>query len=197
MNLYQTATPWGKPQDVKVLDEGIIRFHCAGHGGYFVSEARLAEMPEALRCGEPESSGSWFEEDEEWAQVALSFPNLFPVATVTSAESTLRNWRPNQWEKWTGKKLTPAESVVRREEAFYVEHRNDLIVLTAWGSWHRDVPDGMVGVSAMRGGRRFPTDEAESYWLVPEGEYSTRPNDFVAFVVDENRHTRMSKAIGL
>lgn len=196
MNQYPSYTPWGSPQDTTEIAEGIVRFSCAGHGGYFVTEARLAEMPEALRAGDAADGGQWFEEDEDWSFVAVAFPQYFETEHVESAKKTLRNWRPEAWEKWSGKTLTLAESHKKREDAFYAEHRDDLLVTTAWGSWHKDVPDGMVGVCAMRGGRRFPTAEPESYWLVAQDEYSNHPAGFIAFVVDPGRHTRMEKAIG-
>lgn len=60
----------------------------------------------------------------------------------------------------------------------------------AYGSWHKGVPEGYVGVFAIRGGWRYnqATDDAESqYFLVPKDEYNAR--GALPFVVDPSRHT--------
>ena len=49
-------TPWGKAQDVTWLADGIVFVGTAGHGGIWVSPARMEEMPEHLRKIRTESS---------------------------------------------------------------------------------------------------------------------------------------------
>ena len=64
-------------------------------------------------------------------------------------------------------------------------HQDQLITLCAWGDWHEDVPEGMVGVCAVLGGRTV--DESlraeELYYLVPKDEYTPG-----FFVIDPARH---------
>ena len=66
-------------------------------------------------------------------------------------------------------------------------HRNEQIVVSAFGDWHKDVPKGMVGVVAVLGGRTpyKNIDKSEQYFLVPAEEYA---NKKVFFVVDPERH---------
>lgn len=85
------STPWGASQHSKHLGEGITIHSCANHGGIYVPKVKLLEMPEALRCNCYAGGGSWFEEDCEWALVALAFPHLFTPYNVLMALKTIRN----------------------------------------------------------------------------------------------------------
>ena len=42
-------TPWGYPQDIEELVEGIWRVSTAGHGGLKLSRERWAELPDLVR----------------------------------------------------------------------------------------------------------------------------------------------------
>ena len=42
-------TPWGTPQDVEQLAEGVLRVSTAGHGGLKLSLGRWASLPRAVR----------------------------------------------------------------------------------------------------------------------------------------------------
>lgn len=66
-------------------------------------------------------------------------------------------------------------------------HADQWISVCAWGYWRKDVPKGMVGVSAILGGRTSDTalKGKQAFHLVPEEEYK---NGF--FVVDPARHAR-------
>jgi hypothetical protein len=69
------------------------------HGGFYVDEERLKQMPEVLALmGEPgPSCGRWFEEDCDWAAVAIAFPDRFEADYVAAAWKTLERWRPAQF----------------------------------------------------------------------------------------------------
>lgn len=100
-----SMTPWGGIQSLTRYEHGIFRVSTASHGGWYVPEPFLSEMPEPYRnagaafgringwgisnpsvphtnnAGAPESSfnpiiGAWFEEDCGWAFVYASFPDL-------------------------------------------------------------------------------------------------------------------------
>ena len=42
-------TPWGPPQDIEELAEGVLRVSTASHGGLKLSRERWAEIPAAVR----------------------------------------------------------------------------------------------------------------------------------------------------
>ena len=54
-------------------------------------------MPEYMR-----NTDGWYEEDEQWAKVAVVFPDAFLSGTVVDAYGTLKNWHPDAYEKFTG-----------------------------------------------------------------------------------------------
>lgn len=64
-------TPWGPAQHATEHAPGITFYSTAGHGGFYLSPARLAEMPEADR------SLGWYEEDCEAVRVLVNFPAFF------------------------------------------------------------------------------------------------------------------------
>jgi len=70
-------------------------------------------------------------------------------------------------------------------------HDDQLIVVCAWGDWHKDVPKGMVGVAACYGGRKQGQYASEQkYYLVPQSEYDQRDlKGHIGFIVDPARHS--------
>ena len=79
-------------------------------------------------------SCGWYEEDEQWAKVAVVFPDTFPSARIVDAYSTLKNWHPDAYEKFTGRALKPGDSYMRDQQTFQREHANSLIVVSAYDS---------------------------------------------------------------
>jgi len=97
-------TPWGIADHVTVLDHGIRCVSTPSHGGYYVPpEARKLMPPEALNTY---AGPGWYEEDCDWALVALSFPKLFPEDARALAEIIVRKWHSPEVCKAYG--LTPA-----------------------------------------------------------------------------------------
>jgi hypothetical protein len=85
----KNGTPWGFPQQIKPLGtSGLFAVSCANHGGIFVPDAKLAEMPAALRSN-VYGGGNWFEEDCEWALACLAFPEAFPAESLPHAVRTV------------------------------------------------------------------------------------------------------------
>jgi hypothetical protein len=95
----------------------------------------------------------WYEEDCEWAKVALAFPKRFTSKNLEHAKDTIRHYEPDIYEQHFGVILQPGESHVKDERVFIEEHKNDFIVVCASGDWKEGVPDGIVQVAAVRGGR--------------------------------------------
>ena len=79
------STPWGPAQSAQTLATGIVNYSTAGHGGISLTAERIAQMPTALREVMPCAGEGWYEEDEDWALVALSFPAFFSPSSVASA----------------------------------------------------------------------------------------------------------------
>lgn len=194
-----TSTPWGQSQQSTQIARGIVRYSTAGHGGVHLTRSRVECMPSALqhhlkRMGAITNKGdAWLEEDLEWAFAVLAFPSVYETDTVEVAEKTLRDWFPNAWEDLRGRKLVAGESSERDREAFLEAHKNDYLVTGAWGSWAMHVPEGMVGVVAIKGGWQKNGENVELYWLVPKSEYESRTN---TFVVDPDRHQKLDVVLG-
>ena len=85
-------TPWGAPQHLRELAEGIVFYGTARHGGLHLSRTRRNAMPAELRALETFTGGPWYEEDCDWAIVALAFPDAFEPADVSSAMKTVAHY---------------------------------------------------------------------------------------------------------
>jgi len=79
------TTPWGAAQHTKQVAPGITRIDTASHGGYHLSAERIQAMPEQLRRFKPYAGEGWYEEDCDWAIVALAFPQHFDDYAVMCA----------------------------------------------------------------------------------------------------------------
>ena len=171
------STPWGSSQHATIYAEGIVSHVTAGHGGFHLSAERNARVLPMLRKSSP-----WYEEDAEWAIVALSFPDLFTAYERECADKTIRNSWPSAWEEIHGRELAPGQSWTKDREAFERKHAGDWIVISAIISSHHAE---MTEVIATRGGRRDGQAE-EMRFLVPRPEYAAR--DRFGFVIDPGRH---------
>lgn len=92
-------TPWGPSQTTDEIAPGITLHTTASHGGYHLSDQRVASMPKPLRDfipfgGMQTGPGRWFEEDCDWAVVALAFPQIFPADAIPAALKTLEHYKP-------------------------------------------------------------------------------------------------------
>lgn len=193
-----TSTPWGAAQQSQRIAVGIVSYSTAGHGGIHLTAKRVAQMPLSLQTYLKNSlsaaGDAWFEHDCEWAFVALSFPEFFPK-DQDSAEATLRNTFPEAWEAFYGKPLLPGQSRARDEKLFYENNADRLISTAAWGSWAEHVPEGMVGLCAVQGGRQsFNSPRPETWWLVPKEEYAA--NRTFGFVIDPEKHQQIYTPLG-
>ncbi len=178
-----TYTPWGASQSSDCIAPGIMEYSTAGHGGIHLSPGRSREMPECLRI-----KNGWYEEDTNWARVVVVFSVHFPQERIKHAWGTLKQWLPDAYETLTGTVILPGESRVKDERQFQEDHRDDYVVIAAWGDWLSGVPKGFVYVSASLGGSRSELDHNVSF-LVPDDEYKQR--QCFGFVIDVNRHPRI------
>ncbi|WP_029083795.1 hypothetical protein [Bradyrhizobium sp. th.b2] len=169
-------TPWGASQGATVYAEGVTAHSTAGHGGFKLSAERNRKVHPLLR-----SKSGWYEEDAEWAIVAITFPHLFTAFGRRCAERTIKDSWPDAWETIFGAILKPGESYEKDRRAFEQAHARDWIVVSAITSKHAL---GFVETVATPGGKRGPGTE-ERRFLVPSDEYHVGR---FGFVIDEARH---------
>ena len=182
-----TSTPWGTSHGCSHYAKGIVKHHTASHGGFHVSKPLNEKIPVYMRAAD-----GWYEEDCEWAKVAVCFPEFFPAEHVEAAKKTLRDWDYKAYEKFYGVKLKKGESYEKDQERFYNLHRNDYIVICAFGNWHKAVPKGYVGVVAVPGGNRS-NRAGEKCFMIPEKEYNR--NTSYGFVIEPAKHKEVSKSV--
>ncbi|MGQ8633923.1 DUF7007 domain-containing protein [Agrobacterium sp. DKPNP3] len=171
------STPWGASQMAVIYADGVIAHSTAGHGGFHLSADRNGKVHPLLRKDCP-----WYEEDSEWAIVALSFPELFTGYERSMAERTISNTWLDAWEAIYGCELAEGGSWIKDQRAFDQRHAKDYIVRSAIFS---DQNPGMTEVVAVVGGRR-KLDNDERRFLVPSDEYAQRGR--FGFVIDTGRH---------
>ncbi|MBJ7407472.1 MAG: hypothetical protein JHD07_30890 [Bradyrhizobium sp.] len=173
---FAANTPWGASQGATLYADGVVRHSTAGHGGFHLSAERNRRV-HAMLC----SKGGWYEEDAEWAAVAITFPHLFTAFERRCAERTIKDSWPDAWETIFGTTLQPGESREKDRRVFDHAHARDWIVVSAITSKRES---GFVEVVATIGGKRGPGTE-ERRFLVPSGEYHVGR---FGFVIDEARH---------
>ncbi|MBO9463333.1 MULTISPECIES: hypothetical protein [Stappiaceae] len=169
-------TPWGPSQGATVYAEGVVCHSTAGHGGFHLSSDRNAKVERRLR-----RPGGWYEEDAEWAIVALTLPHLFTSFERRSAERTVKDAWPDAWEAIFCTVLEPGQSHEKDRRTFHARHADDWIVISAIRS---EQQDGFVEVIATLGGMRGQ-DAEQRRFLVPAAEYKIGR---FGFVVDPARH---------
>ena len=200
-------TPWGRSDHATEIIRGMWTVSTPSHGGIWLSPERLAAVPDYLQrswAGAP-----WFEEDVDWCIPFVVFEaelllvqDEYTAATLKGNmhRDTLRNWRPDDYERFYGVRLQPGESMTRDEDTFYREHAQDWLVFSACtNSSYHHVPAGMVEVSATRGRRGNELPKDTRTFLVPAEEYSGTPGAHHrpwrhAFIVDLNRHQEVTNA---
>jgi hypothetical protein len=175
--LMTASTPWGGSQLVMIYAEGIVSHSTSGHGGLHLSFDRNLLVDACVR-----SAGGWYEEDCEWAIVALTFPDIFTGYERRCAEEIAKNTYPTFWEKLRGRRLEPGESRSKDRATFERDHADDWVVSSAIASSHHS---GLTEVVATRGGKREFSQE-ERRFLVPDVEYSKRGS--FGFVIDLQVH---------
>ncbi len=169
-------TPWGTSQGATVYAEGVTAHTTAGHGGIHLSAERNRKVDAMLRV-----RGGFYEEDEAWAIVAITYPHLFTAFERRCAERTIKDSWPDAWEAIFGTILLPGESRTKDQRAFELEHAGDWIVTSAISSSHEK---GFVECVATVGGKHGEGSE-ERRFLVPSAEYEVGR---FGFVIHPDRH---------
>jgi hypothetical protein len=87
MRARLSQTPWGTADSITKLSDGIYAVSTPSHGGLWISQDRLADIPDAAVEFARKWSGSeqWWEEDCAWAFVAVAHPEAFDSDAVAAA----------------------------------------------------------------------------------------------------------------
>ena len=178
-------TPWGKSDSSEKLATGVMRYGTPSHGGYHLSGSANEKVHASWR-----SDDGWYEEDCEWAIVALTFPELFE-GHVEAARKTAKNWSPDGYTATTGETVALEESTVLRERAFYAANEKNFVVVSASGDWKEGVPKGFVECRARLGGHWGVPGSEERTFLVPADEYGTSGGPY-GFVIDPSKHVAVT-----
>ena len=99
-----TNSPWGRVQYHQQIADGIVCVQTASHGGLKLNAKRNNQIPKDAR-----NQSEWYEEDCEWAIVALVFPDEFDVP-YESIVTCAKEYSPIEYEAITGDKVKPEES---------------------------------------------------------------------------------------
>lgn len=171
-NHPKMRTPWGSADAVYQRAPGILAVSTPGHGGFKLDRKANAKIPQLFR-----RAGGWYEEDCEWAIVALFFKDSagFDDSAVKDATCTVKTYWPDQYSAHYNVTVTPEESSTLRDRIAKQEAKGKLVVTSCWGSWSKNVPKGMVGVYARVGGHESRPDDGakEGYFLLTESEYNS------------------------
>ena len=177
-----SRTPWGEAQQVENVADGIAIVHTAGHGGIKLSPERNRMVPSPLR-----RSSGWYEEDCEGQIACMVFPDELaygegPEYTKQSAEKSVKQWFPDEWEQATGIPVTAAESRIVAEREWQELHAGQPIAVSMSRS---DAHPDWMRIGARVG------DEGELVdYLVPREEYKASDSK-LGFAVDLARHPQL------
>lgn len=95
-------TPWGRADHVHKVADGITSVSTPGHGGYHLDPVRMSAVHARFPHFETFAGGPWFEEDADWAIVALTFEEHFSIEALRSAVRTVKHTvsgRTAEWEQ--------------------------------------------------------------------------------------------------
>jgi len=178
-----TWTPWGMADQSKKIARGIVFYSTPGHGGFKITEKRFQEMPDAIKKAIPKHRYYlWFEKDDAFCLVMLSFPSFFQESDIDCAKKTLKNWYPDIYEAFFEEIIPEGESLEKDNRLFLERNKDNYVVISA--SCNDSAPE-LVRAIATKGGQRDDGVERKIF-LVPVSEYRERSR--FGFVIDLNRH---------
>lgn len=155
-----TSTPWGAAQYAYKYARGIINYSCAGHGGFHLSATRNAQVLAVWR-----NADGWYEEDCEWAIVALTFPEAFAPTHVAQAHQSARDYFPDGYHLvFPEAPLDHTNSYKLACRKFAVDHADDYVAVSAISNQKGDQEETYVEVVASLGGAY--TSQGNTRWLV-------------------------------
>jgi len=164
-------SPWSGIDNVEMLCVGVYSVSTASHGGVWVAPYLRELLPQDTEFSEQ----GWYEEDCAAAiPLAIFATRIYGYSGKNVLEQSMNVWRdyfPNLYERWFDAVINTKESVVRSHEEFFEINKMKYIATAAWGSWAEGVPEGMVGVHAVRSGDK---GTESTYWFVSTERYAKR-----------------------
>ena len=179
-------SPWGSVSKSYRYAEGVFRVHTPGHGGLALTKSAAAGLSPAV-LSKAINTGKWvfFEEDSAIGLVFEARPALFRAA-LEGAGAELSDDQLLEEVRWSNRRsfpelfgLPPRCKYCRGQHAPIPEGM--LICFKTYSSWHKDVPEGFVGVAAAADWNR-----ELHYFLIPADEYAEHVGG--CFVVDPSRY---------
>ena len=110
---------------------GIMEYGTPSHGGIHVSATRLAQMPESWR--ESFAGDGWYEEDCDWALVALAFPECFDKRALEHALGTAERWHADKLADFTPE-MRARYTLCLVSESLKIDDPELELQLTSWGA---------------------------------------------------------------
>lgn len=107
-NLTKMMTPWGMSDRATAYGAGITFYGTPSHGGFHLDEATNAEVPAYLRADTFNKQGErgWYEEDCDWAIVAVVFPDRFLPENVARAKVIMAGSHAEFYARFLAEKET-------------------------------------------------------------------------------------------
>lgn len=99
--LKSLDTPWETCDHGLRYADGIMRVMSPGHGGFVLSRERNDAIDPRWRADC--DVNAFYEEDEQWAIVAFTFPDFFTDLERMAADATLKDSHPDVWKAITGR----------------------------------------------------------------------------------------------
>jgi hypothetical protein len=99
-----TSTPWGRSDSQQAYAPGITFYSTPSHGGFKLDTERNAKVPDYMQASTINQQGrqGWYEQDCDWAIVAIVFPDAFSDEQREHARQTLRRWKPDAYQQRFG-----------------------------------------------------------------------------------------------
>jgi|GEM_PF-3080935 len=178
-------TPWGTADSVHRYPDGVTFVSTPSHGGFKVPPKLNRRIPPPLR-----NEDGWYEEDCEWAIVALFHPDSPAFGSdgksrddvCRDAMRVVKEYFPDDYEAATGVAVRPEESRIVARRIARAEHPNHYEVRWACRDWDPLVPKGFVhaGAKRVRDGRLLVFRVRESAYrpdaFLHPGNHSIAPN---------------------
>ena len=164
-----TDAPWGRSTErVRVIGEGLLEVQCDRHGGFRVSAALVASMPEVLRQTISEDGYAWYEEDCEASLVRVGLPQFFTSVEREGALASISNNYTGIFDILIGRTPPTEENLIKAKRGFTGEKIE----------WDFPIP---VDEDQDSAGRIRVQATMSSYWgsNPPEKDEMLRPRTFL------------------
>lgn len=90
MNYQIQNSPWGAVHNQREVIEGVTFVSTASHGGFVLNQEREHERVRLFPAFTPFAGAGFYEEDQDWSIVVLTFPASFQEIEVLRAVDTVR-----------------------------------------------------------------------------------------------------------